>query len=85
MNKSGRDGFIYVSFGSAAKLSRLPPDVRQTFFTAMRNSRTNFLLKWDGDIPEDMPKNTFTAAWLPQQRVLGKLLLHFQCVLKILI
>ena len=73
MNNSGPNGFIYVSFGSAAKLSLLPVDVQQVFFTAMRNSDTNFLVKWNGDVPMDMPKNTFVASWFPQQNVLGNL------------
>ena len=72
MNETGPAGFIYVSFGSAARLSRLPPDIRSVFFTAMKNnSNVKFLLKWDGEIPKDMPENAFTASWLPQQNVLG--------------
>ena len=77
MNNAGPKGFIYVSFGSGVKLSSLPVDVQQVFFTAMKNSDTKFLVKWDGDIPKDMPKNAYVASWFLQQNVLGNATEYF--------
>lgn len=72
--KSG-DGFIYVSFGSEADMAKSAPHVRASFLNSVGNSKTKFLWRWNGDRPEDMPKNVFTAAWMPQQDVLG----HKKC------
>jgi glucuronosyltransferase len=71
MNGTGSNGFFYVSFGSAAELAKMPAGLRNTFFNAMSNSKTKFLLKWSGEVPPDMPKNVFTVSWVPQQNVLS--------------
>ncbi|CAG7697976.1 unnamed protein product [Allacma fusca] len=71
MNNTGRDGFIYVSFGSAVQIPHMSAEQRNIFFTAMRTAKTNFFLKWSGDIPKDLPKNVFTASWVPQQTILA--------------
>ena len=72
MNSSGPEGFIYISFGSAAKASSMSMELRQIFFESMSKFQTSFVIKWDGEVPKDFPANVFPASWLPQQRVLGK-------------
>jgi glucuronosyltransferase len=71
MNGTGAKGFIYVSFGSAVQVKDMPSQLRKIFFTAMQNAKTNFFLKWSGDIPSDLPKNIFAASWVPQQTILA--------------
>ena len=71
IDESGNDGFILVSFGSAARISEAPESLRNIFFTAFKNSRTRFVWKWEGERPAEMPGNVFTADWLPQAEILG--------------
>ncbi|CAG7726044.1 unnamed protein product [Allacma fusca] len=71
MNSTGPEGFIYVSFGSAAQITDMPPEQKNIFFTAMRTAKTNFFLKWSDDSPKDLPKNVFTSSWVPQQTILA--------------
>ncbi|CAL8125213.1 unnamed protein product [Orchesella dallaii] len=68
---SGNDGFIYVSFGSEADMSKSPEFIRKIFFSAVGKIKTRFLWRWDGERPAGMPKNVMTAKWMPQQDILG--------------
>jgi len=67
----GAEGFIYVSFGSAAKLSSGPKYLQDLFFRAFKNSKIRFLWRWEGSRPANMPENVYTAEWMPQQAILG--------------
>ena len=72
-DESGSDGFIYISFGSAAQISKAKPEFQRTFLNALRKSKTRFILKWESDrIPNEMPTNVYTAKWMPQKDILGK-------------
>lgn len=71
MDESGKDGFILVSFGSAAYISEAPEDYRNIFYEAFKNSKTRFIWKWEGERPNEMPANVLTADWLPQAEILG--------------
>lgn len=65
------EDFIYVSFGSEADMAKSPPHIRDAFFNSIGKSKSKFLWRWKGERPADMPKNVFTAAWMPQQDILG--------------
>ncbi|ODM95387.1 UDP-glucuronosyltransferase 2B18 [Orchesella cincta] len=68
---SGDNGFIYVSFGSEADMSKSPEFIRKIFFSAVGKIKTGFLWRWDGEKPVGMPDNVMTAKWMPQQSILG--------------
>ena len=71
-DESGPDGFIYISFGSGAQVSKTKPEFQRIFFNSLRKFKTHFIWKWEGDtIPEEMPPNVYTAKWMPQKDVLG--------------
>ncbi|CAG7831244.1 unnamed protein product [Allacma fusca] len=67
-----KDRFVYISFGSVIKVSNLPPKKQRILTDSVASfEEINFLIKWDGVIPEDLPKNVFAAKWFPQQDVLA--------------
>ncbi|CAG7836480.1 unnamed protein product, partial [Allacma fusca] len=66
------DQFVYISFGSIIRVSKLPLTMRKVLFEAVESMpRTKFLWKWEGEIPEDLPKNALAKNWFPQQDVLA--------------
>jgi len=71
IKKGGDAGFIYISFGSAVKISTIPQETLKIFFDAIRNTKLQYLWKWEGDAPKDAPPNIFFKNWFPQQDVLG--------------
>ncbi|CAG7724100.1 unnamed protein product, partial [Allacma fusca] len=67
-----KDRFIFISFGSIIKVSDLPPEAQKMLFDSVASFEdTNFLWKWEGAIPEGLPKNVFAMNWFPQQDVLA--------------
>ena len=69
----GDAGFIYISFGSYAQISRLPLESQQIIYDVLKSfSKIRFIWKWEGVRPLEMPDNVFTAKWIPQQALLGK-------------
>ncbi|CAG7822990.1 unnamed protein product, partial [Allacma fusca] len=69
---SGADKFVYISFGSIFKVSKLPNETQQTLFDAIASiPDTRFLWKWEGKLPENLPKNALAKNWFPQQDVLA--------------
>ncbi|CAG7786638.1 unnamed protein product [Allacma fusca] len=67
-----KDRFVYISFGSAIKVSALPVETQKMLFNTVEAiDDTNFLWKWEGDIPKNLPKNVFAMNWFPQQDVLA--------------
>ncbi|CAG7786637.1 unnamed protein product [Allacma fusca] len=67
-----KDKFIFMSFGSAIKVSDLPKETQKMLFEAVESmTDTNVLWKWEGEIPENLPKNVFAKNWFPQQDVLA--------------
>lgn len=53
-------------------VNTLPQNLRQNFFDAVASFKdVRFLWKWDGVVPNNMPKNVMTMEWFPQQEILG--------------
>jgi len=72
VTKSGTKGFIYISFGSCAEISKSPPEIRNAFFTALRKFKNiQFLWKWEGEFPKEHLPNVLFVKWAPQQDILG--------------
>ena len=54
------------------QISVAPPAISAAFFDAIRRLKDlNFLWKWDGELPKDLPSNIFMRTWMPQQDILG--------------
>ena len=62
-------GVIVVSFGSW--LDDLPSETLEKMLEAFGNVRQNILWKYNGDIPECVPKNVQIVNWFEQNDVLG--------------
>ena len=73
LDGSDEAGFIYISFGSYAQITRLPLESQQIIYEVLKSfSKIRFIWKWEGERPLGMPDNVFTAKWIPQQTLLGK-------------
>ncbi|XP_033336101.1 UDP-glycosyltransferase family 50 member B3 [Megalopta genalis] len=64
-------GFIFVSMGSSVRASGMPEALRHIFVTAFATLPYNIVWKWEGEKIKDLPSNVRTAAWWPQQDLLG--------------
>ncbi|KZC13493.1 PREDICTED: UDP-glucuronosyltransferase 2C1 [Dufourea novaeangliae] len=64
-------GFIFVSMGSSVRASGMPEALRQMFVAAFATVPCNVVWKWEGGKIKDLPSNVRTAAWWPQQDLLG--------------
>lgn len=71
IRQGGDAGFIYISFGSAIKISTVSPKVLGIFFETIRSSKLRFLWKWEGETPADAPANVYFHKWFPQLDVLA--------------
>jgi len=67
----GKDGFIYVSFGTVAEFTKFRPDVRAVVLKSMENiPNVQFILKSTYPVVDQLPKNVLVDKWLPQADIL---------------
>ncbi|XP_043284811.1 UDP-glycosyltransferase UGT5-like [Venturia canescens] len=66
-----RRDFVYVSMGSSVRASGMPDALREMFVAAFSTLPYNVVWKWEGGKIEGLPGNVRTAAWWPQQELLG--------------
>ncbi len=52
-------------------MTAMPNDSLQTFLKVFSRIPQRVVLKWEGEIPEDVPSNVMMVNWLPQQDLLG--------------
>ncbi|XP_053974062.1 UDP-glucosyltransferase 2 [Hylaeus volcanicus] len=64
-------GFIFVSMGSSVRASGMPEALRRIFVAAFATLPYNVIWKWEAGKIKDLPSNVRTAAWWPQQDLLG--------------
>ncbi|XP_076172011.1 UDP-glycosyltransferase family 50 member B3 [Ptiloglossa arizonensis] len=64
-------GFIFVSMGSSVRASGMPEALRKIFVAAFATLPYNVVWKWEAGKIKDLPSNVRTAAWWPQQDLLG--------------
>lgn len=64
-------GFVFVSMGSSVQASGMPEALRQIFVAVFSALPYNVIWKWEGAKIKDLPTNVRTAAWWPQQELLG--------------
>ncbi|CAG7716698.1 unnamed protein product [Allacma fusca] len=69
---STADQFVFISFGSAIKYSKLTEELQSLMIEVLASfENINFLWKWDGEVPKTLPKNIFFSKVLRQNDVLG--------------
>ncbi|CAL8143995.1 unnamed protein product [Orchesella dallaii] len=62
----GKEGFVYVSFGSFIDFLSFPPEVQQKFINALlKFPNIQFIWKLS-KTPDNLPKNFYVDKWLPQ-------------------
>jgi UDP:flavonoid glycosyltransferase YjiC (YdhE family) len=67
-----KERFVFISFGSAIRISALPEDNQKIWFETLESIKdTNFLMKWEAELPKNIPKNILAQNWFPQQDVLA--------------
>ena len=71
LNKHTFAGFVFVSMGSSVRASGMPEALRQIFVAVFSTLPYNVVWKWEGGKIKDLPTNVRTAAWWPQQELLG--------------
>ena len=71
LDSGGKEGVIYVSFGSVLKASVMSEDKRKALLSVFGKLKQKVLWKWETDYMEDKPSNVMLHKWLPQQDVLG--------------
>lgn len=71
--KKGKDGFVYISFGSAVVPGNLPAKYIDAFFNAIKSfPNIQFLWKWTGKMPaQKVPDNLYIGKWFSQQSLLA--------------
>lgn len=67
---------MYFSLGSNVKSANLPIETRNEIIAALAQLPYNVLWKWESDHLPGQPKNVFVRKWLPQQDILGKLIVE---------
>lgn len=73
--KKGKDGFIYVSFGTVAEFTKFDPEVRQAFVNMISKfPNIQFIWKSTYPIQEKLPENVLVEKWLPQADILSMIL-----------
>ncbi|CAG7731239.1 unnamed protein product [Allacma fusca] len=70
INKGDKD-FVFISFGSHVNLAKEPPEVYAAIMGAMKKLDINFIFKWDGVVPADIPPNVLMQKWISQQDILA--------------
>ncbi|CAL8144013.1 unnamed protein product [Orchesella dallaii] len=66
----GKNGFVYISFGSFIDFTEFAPEAQQKFINGLlRFPNIQFIWKLN-EIPENLPDNFYVDSWLPQQDLL---------------
>ncbi|ODN03742.1 UDP-glucuronosyltransferase 1-8, partial [Orchesella cincta] len=68
----GKDGFIYISFGTVCEFVNFDEDVQQEFIAALYNfPDLRFVWKSSFQINITLPSNVLVTKWAPQQTLLA--------------
>ncbi|CAG7721437.1 unnamed protein product [Allacma fusca] len=71
INAGGDEGFMYISFGSIVSISSMPEHLLKNFLSAVRESKLQFVWKWEGVHPKNIPENLLLLPWIPQKILLA--------------
>ncbi|CAL8137640.1 unnamed protein product [Orchesella dallaii] len=68
----GKEGFIFISFGSVAEFVNFDEDVQREFISALKSfPKMRFIWKSTFEINATLPNNILVTKWAPQQTLLG--------------
>lgn len=73
------NGFVYFTFGSMVLIESLPESTIQNIFKTFAEIAPIRVLMKIADkqkLPPGLPSNVLTSPWIPQEAVLGLLILH---------
>jgi glucuronosyltransferase len=70
-----KEGVIYFSLGTNVFSDRMPEEKRRVFIEAFSTLPHKILWKWESDILPGQPLNVKIKKWLPQQDILGNMIL----------
>ncbi|CAL8144005.1 unnamed protein product [Orchesella dallaii] len=66
----GKEGFVYISFGSFIDFTYFPDEIQQRFLNVLlKFPNIQFIWKLT-KTPDNLPKNFYVDKWLPQQDIL---------------
>ena len=71
LDGAGRDGAIFISFGSNLRSSNLRQDKLDAILGMIRGLKQRVIWKWDQDEMPNRPSNVFIGKWLPQDAILA--------------
>uniref|UniRef100_A0A182P3N9 Uncharacterized protein n=1 Tax=Anopheles epiroticus TaxID=199890 RepID=A0A182P3N9_9DIPT len=71
LDGAGRDGAIFISFGSNLRSSNLRQDKLDAILAMIRGLKQRVIWKWDQDEMPNKPSNVFIGKWLPQDAILA--------------
>lgn len=69
-----KDGFIYFSFGSLARVESFPRETFEKFYATFRKlAPVRVIMKSTEpkSLPKGLPNNVYTFPWFPQEEVLS--------------
>ncbi|ODN03745.1 UDP-glucuronosyltransferase 1-3 [Orchesella cincta] len=68
----GKEGFIFISFGSVAEFVNFDEEVQREFILALKSfPKLRFIWKSTFDINATLPSNVLVTKWAPQQTLLA--------------
>jgi len=68
-----KDGVIYFSFGSSIRGDHMSEEKRRVFIEAFSELPQKILWKWESAHLPEQPANVKIGTWLPQQDILGNM------------
>jgi glucuronosyltransferase len=71
------DGLIVFTLGSFVPVSSMPKETLDTFVRVFSKIPQRVVWKWEGNEPANISSNVMMVNWLPQQDLLGNLLVLF--------
>ncbi|XP_053676279.1 UDP-glucosyltransferase 2-like [Anopheles nili] len=71
LDGAGRDGAIFISFGSNLRSSNMRQDKLEAILGMISKLKQRVIWKWDQDEMPNKPANVFIGKWLPQDAILA--------------
>lgn len=72
---NAKNGVILLSLGTNIRSATLKDEIKQTFLKALAKLPQTVLWKFETEDLKNIPKNVITRKWLPQNDILGSLLM----------
>lgn len=72
---NSKEGVVYFSLGSNVKSINIPENVRTILIDTFAELPYKVLWKFENESLPNLPENVIIKKWLPQQDILGNLVL----------